>query len=211
MSTTGPANTQAAAADPAVVARLALSAALFGAGVTALVVGFADGTMGLVAAGVVCWAVNGGLLAALALRRKSRGLSPLPVSDRTPTYALARVESRKAGASDTGDIPVRFDLTVAPDDAAAYRLVFHQTINLLDATDLKNGATVVVRYPSDQPWAARLVVDPPAPWADRAAAETVESAPEDTRVAIPTPPLTTWLPPLTALAAGVALVLALAP
>ncbi|WTW96307.1 hypothetical protein OG216_24360 [Streptomycetaceae bacterium NBC_01309] len=168
-----------------------------GPGAAALLRGFVSG--GLVGAAVACFvvgpvtdrmnllAVGGGLIAAnillLALPRAVRRRSTPPRPG--PQLALGRIESRRALSSESGDIPVEFVLTVAPDDAPAYRAKFTQAINLVDIPDYKPAGIVVVEYRPDQPWKVEIVTAPAAEWVRRAREEAVDSAPESTLAAPP--------------------------
>lgn len=102
-----------------------------------------------------------------------------------PVLALARIESRRAVSSEMADIPVEFVLTVAPDDDRAYRVKIRQDINLVDIPDYKPRGTIVVRYRPDRPWDVTIVTEPDGRWADRAASEAIDSAPEATLAEAP--------------------------
>ncbi|WP_436771905.1 hypothetical protein [Yinghuangia sp. YIM S09857] len=157
-----------------------VSSGLLGAAVACFVVGPVTGRTGLLA-------VGGGLVAAVVLLlvvRKAvrRGSTPPPAG---PRRALARIESRRALSSESGDIPVEFVLTVAPDDAPAYRAKFTQDINLVDIPDYRPAGIVVVEYRPDRLWKVEIVTEPDAGWARRAREESVDSAPESTLATVP--------------------------
>lgn len=92
------------------------------------------------------------------------------------------IESLQAEVVATSDVPVRFDLTVAPDDAAAYRVEFTQDINVVELPDYRPRGVLVVQYPPDKPWRVRIVKRPTPDWEERAAEARLDSAPESTRV-----------------------------
>ncbi len=96
-----------------------------------------------------------------------------------PRVALAKIESLRAGGTETGDVPVRFDLTVAPHGEPSFRTEARLDVNLVDLPGYRPGDVLVVAYPPDRPWKARIV-EPDAEWARRAAGATLASAPEST-------------------------------
>ncbi len=99
--------------------------------------------------------------------------------------ALALIESRRATGGETADVPVEFVLSVAPDDAPAFRIKARESINLVDLPDYKPRGILVVEYRPARPWMVEIVTDPTPEWARRAAEETVDSAPESTMVEDP--------------------------
>ncbi|WP_409180040.1 hypothetical protein F9C11_26370 [Amycolatopsis sp. VS8301801F10] len=99
-----------------------------------------------------------------------------------PTVALARIESLRAGGTETGDLPVDFDLTVAPDDAPSHRAAATHTVNLVDLPSYRKGDVLVVSYPPDRPWKVKIVASPPPEWQRRAADAVIEPAAESTLV-----------------------------
>ncbi|MEU6849887.1 hypothetical protein ABZ901_08150 [Actinacidiphila alni] len=106
--------------------------------------------------------------------------SDKPVVERRK--ALAMIESRRAtSAGESADIPVAFDLTVAPDERPAYRVNTDETINLVDIPDYKVRGIVVVEYRVDKPWEVALVTEPDAEWSRRRAEAVLDSAPESSR------------------------------
>ncbi|RSN29013.1 hypothetical protein DMC61_21070 [Amycolatopsis sp. WAC 04169] len=102
-----------------------------------------------------------------------------------PVIALAKIESLRAGGTETGDIPVYFDLTVAPDGLATYRLKVTHSINLVDLPNYRPGDVLVVRYPPDRPWKAEVVERLSPEWERRVAEAVIESAPESSLVREP--------------------------
>ncbi|WP_433893813.1 hypothetical protein [Streptomyces sp. CA-111067] len=94
--------------------------------------------------------------------------------------ALAMIESRRATDGEMADVPIRFDLTVAPDGQPAYRVEFTQPINLVDIPAYQERRVVVVEYPADKPWSVRIVTSPDPEWERRAAVASIDSAPPST-------------------------------
>ncbi|MGC0423457.1 hypothetical protein [Embleya sp. AB8] len=113
--------------------------------------------------------------------RLQRARNPQPAA----RLALAVIESRRAVGGETGDIPVQFELTVAPDERPAYRVKMRQHINLADIADYRVRGVVVVEYRPDEPWEVTIVTAPTEQWARRAATESVDSAPPSPTVAGP--------------------------
>ncbi|WP_327269057.1 hypothetical protein OG233_16395 [Streptomyces sp. NBC_01218] len=149
---------------------------LSGGALTALVVGVILRSTALFCAGLGAVAAAALLVAVPArVRRRRKGL---PVR-RT---ALARIENRRATHGEFADVPVRFDLTVAPDGAPAYRVVVHEAVNLVDLPQYPQGAIVVVTYDEAEPWAVELDRRPTGEWARRAAGARIDTAPGHTRV-----------------------------
>jgi hypothetical protein len=101
-----------------------------------------------------------------------------------PRVALAKIESLRAGGTETGDVPVRFVLTVAPHGEPSFRVEIGHHVNLVDLPGFRPGDVLVVEYPPDRPWRARIA-PPDAEWARRAAGATLASAPESTVVRAP--------------------------
>lgn len=102
-----------------------------------------------------------------------------------PRVALARIESLRAGGTETGDLPVEFVLTVAPDGEPAHRATATRTVNLVDLPNYRKGDVLVVAYPPERPWKVRLVDNPTPEWQRRAAEAVIEPAPESALVAPP--------------------------
>ncbi|MFI9103378.1 hypothetical protein ACIGXA_22930 [Streptomyces fildesensis] len=165
---------------PVVLIRGFVAAGVAGAAVACVVVGIAIGNVAL-------WCVGGGLLvltvaAMTVVGRLKRARTP----PREKLRALAMIESRRATSGESADVPIRFVLTVAPDDRAAYRVEFSQSINLVDVPDYRPRGIVVVEYPADEPWAVRIITEPDQEWAARAAEALLDSAPESSLVKDPT-------------------------
>ncbi|MFJ1757158.1 hypothetical protein [Kitasatospora sp. NPDC088134] len=74
-------------------------------------------------------------------------------------------------------VPVRFVLTVAPDDAPARRVEIRQDVHVSALPDHRPRDIVVVRYPPDRPWQVRIVTRPTPEWEQRAAEARLDSAP----------------------------------
>ncbi|TCO64594.1 hypothetical protein [Actinocrispum wychmicini] len=100
------------------------------------------------------------------------------------TTALAKIESLRALGSDSGDMPVRFVVTVAP-DGPPFRAEITLNVNLVDLPTYKPGNILVVDYPTDRPWHARILTEPTPEWERRAANAVLESAPESALVKEP--------------------------
>ncbi|MFI1577054.1 hypothetical protein [Embleya sp. NPDC020630] len=128
--------------------------------------------VGLFLFNMAAWAVRGRLQEARDVRAPAR-------------LALAVIESRRALGSDTADIPVEFELTVAPDERTAYRVKMRQDLNLVDIPDYRPRGVVVVEYRPDDLWDVKLVTEPTEEWARRASVETVDSAPVSAMVEAP--------------------------
>ncbi|MEW2519814.1 hypothetical protein [Actinacidiphila alni] len=148
---------------------------LLGATIAALVCGLVIGRPALWGPGA------GGVgLFLLAASGVFEPKSDKPVVERRK--ALAMIESRRATSTgESADIPVAFDLTVAPDERPAYRVNTDETINLVDIPDYKVRGIVVVEYRVDKPWEVALVTEPDAEWSRRRAEAVLDSAPESSR------------------------------
>ncbi|WP_371634646.1 hypothetical protein OG988_00890 [Streptomyces zaomyceticus] len=164
---------------PVVLARRFLTGGVVGTSPAALVVGGIVENVPLLVTGLVLPAVYGLLFFLAGTPRRAREAAVVP---RT---ALATIESLEAVRGDPSDIPVRFELTVAPDDGPAYRVEITQDINLVDLSDYRPRGVVVVQYPPDRPWRVRIVKRPTPEWEGRAASARVDSAPGTVRVAAP--------------------------
>lgn len=92
--------------------------------------------------------------------------------------ALAVIENRQALNGDSRDVPVVFELGVAPDEGPAFRVRIRQSMDLTELVDHPVHRTVVVTYPRDRPWDARIVTGPSPEWARRAAEGTGGPAPD---------------------------------
>ncbi|MEU6606580.1 hypothetical protein ABZ922_16240 [Streptomyces shenzhenensis] len=164
---------------PVALARGFLTGGVVGTSLAALVVGGITENAPLFATGLVLPAIYGLLFFLAGVPRRVREAAVVP---RT---ALAMIESLKAVGGESSDIPVRFELTVAPDDRPAYRVEITQDINLVDLPDYRPRGVVVVQYPPDRPWRVRIVKRPTPEWEDRAASARLDSVPGTARVAAP--------------------------
>ncbi|MER6813664.1 hypothetical protein ABT299_30720 [Spirillospora sp. NPDC000708] len=165
--------------SPAALARGFLTGGVVGTSLAALVVGAIVENEPLFVTGAVL-PVGYGLLFFLAgMPRRAREAAVVP---RT---ALAMIEDLEAIGGESSDVPVRFELTVAPDDGPAYRVKITQGINLVDLSDYRPHGVVVVQYPPDRPWRVRIVKRPTPEWEERAASALFDSAPRTARVAAP--------------------------
>ncbi|MCZ4095198.1 MULTISPECIES: hypothetical protein [Streptomyces] len=167
-------------AGPVALVRGFLAAGVAGAAVACVVVGIVIGNVAL-------WCVGGGLLVLTVVVMTVAGrLKRARTPPQEKRRALAMIESRRATSGESADVPIRFVLTVAPDDRAAYRVEFSQPINLVDVPDYRPRGIVVVEYPADEPWAVRIITEPDQEWAARAAEALLDSAPESSLVKDPT-------------------------
>ncbi|WP_406633287.1 hypothetical protein [Amycolatopsis sp. WGS_07] len=96
--------------------------------------------------------------------------------------AVARIESLRAGGTETGDLPLDLVLTVAPDGAPSHRVAATHTVNLVDLPSYRKGDVLVVSYPPDRPWKVEILSDPTPEWQRRAANAVIEPAHESTLV-----------------------------
>ncbi|MDX3241659.1 hypothetical protein [Streptomyces sp. ME18-1-4] len=158
-------------ATPADLASGFLTGGVIGASLTSFISGCVVEKASLIVVGLVLPAVHGLLFFLCTLPRRAREAAVVP---RT---ALAVIESLEAVGGETSDIPVRFELSVAPDDAPAYRVQIRQDINLVELPDYRPRGIVVVAYPPDRPWKVRIVKRPTPEWEDRAAGARLDSAP----------------------------------
>lgn len=156
---------------PADLALGFLTGGVIGASLTAFISGCVVEKTPLIVLGLVMPAVHGLVLFGATLPRRAREAAVVP---RT---ALAVIESLEAVGGETSDVPVRFELTVAPDEAPAYRVEIRQDINLVELPDYRPRGVVVVEYPPDRPWKTRIVKRPTPEWEERAAGAQVDSVP----------------------------------
>ncbi|GAB3078878.1 hypothetical protein [Micromonospora schwarzwaldensis] len=156
---------------PADLARGLVTGGVIGASLTAFIGGCVVGRAPLIVTGLVLPTVYGLVLFLAALPRRAREAAVVP---RT---ALAVIESREAVGGETSDVLVRFELSVAPDDAPAFRVEIQQDINVVELPEYRPRGVVVVQYPPDRPWKTRIVKRPTPAWEERAAVSRVDSAP----------------------------------
>lgn len=174
--TTAPAPTHH---TPVALARGFLTGGVIGVTSAALVVGFVIESVPLLVTGLVLPVVYGVLLRLAGAPRRAREAAVVPHT------ALAMIESLRAGSSESGDIPIGFVLTVAPDDGPAFRVEITQDVNLVDLPDYRPRGILVVEYPPDRPWRTRIVKRPTPRWESRAAGALIDSAPESALVRSP--------------------------
>lgn len=100
---------------------------------------------------------------------------------------LAKIEASRA-VGEGPDIPLRLDLTIAPDGSSGYRVEADVTVNLMDLDNYRVGRTVVAAYDPERPWRVEIPRTAPSfDWADRAANAAIDSAPIENRVTKPRP------------------------
>ncbi len=188
-----------------VLARGFLAGGVIGASLACLVVGVVVESGPLVGTGVGVSAVCGLLLFLTGVRRRSREAAV------APRVALAMIESLEVEDSSepSSDVSVRFDLTVAPDDAPAYRVEITQNINVVDLPDYRPRGVLVVRYPPDTPWRVRIVKRPTPEWEQRVAGARLDSAPGPVMVSEPSAGGTSCFVTLLGLLLGAAVVVVL--
>ncbi|MEV7548562.1 hypothetical protein AB0N89_02940 [Amycolatopsis sp. NPDC089917] len=164
---------------PVALARGFLTGVIIGTTLCAFVVGIVIEYAPLIVTGVglpfAYWILS--YLAGAPRRAREAAIAPVT--------ALAKIESLRAGGTETGDIPVDFDLTVAPDGAATHRVEITHGVNLVDIPDYRPGGILVVQYPPDRPWKARIAERLSPEWERRVAGAVIESAPESSLVREP--------------------------
>ncbi|MFD5463699.1 hypothetical protein ACFWIQ_12890 [Kitasatospora sp. NPDC127059] len=157
--------------SPAGLALGVLTGGVIGASLAALIGGCAVGRASLIVLGVALPAAYGLVLLLAALPGRAREAAVVP---RT---ALALIEGLEAVGGAGSDVPVRFELTVAPDGAPAFRVEIRQDVNLVELSDFRPRGIVVVEYPPDRPWKGRIVRRPTPEWEQRALGVRLDSAP----------------------------------
>ncbi|MFJ8434888.1 hypothetical protein ACIQ9P_26665 [Kitasatospora sp. NPDC094019] len=158
-------------AAPVDLARGFLTGGVIGAAAAAFVVGCVLGRVPLIAAGPVLLAAYALLFRLAGAPRRAREGSLAPLT------ALALIDARELRKGEETDVPVRFDLTVAPDRAPAFRIRITQDVHVSELTDYRVGTVLVVRYPPERPWLVRIVKRPTPAWEERAAGAVLEPAP----------------------------------
>ncbi|WP_329342948.1 hypothetical protein OG866_41715 [Streptomyces sp. NBC_00663] len=156
---------------PADLALGFLTGGVIGASLTAFISGCVVEEASLIVSGLALPAVYGLVLFLATLPRRAREAAVVP---RT---ALAVIESLEAVGGEASDVPVRFELSVAPDDAPGFRVEIRQDVNLVELADYRPRGIVVVEYPPDRPWKVRILRRPTPQWEERAAGARVDSAP----------------------------------
>ncbi|MFB6652271.1 hypothetical protein ACFCZ4_10495 [Streptomyces microflavus] len=159
--------------------RLTVVSAVTGGALAALVVA-------VIIKDVPVFLTGGGVLVVLILIGVVAGRRS-PAGEEPPAgrIALARIEDLRATSGESADVPVKFRLTVAPDDRPAYRVKIEQHINLVDIPAYRPRGIAVVEYHPDEPWKVLIVTRPTAEWSRRAEEAEIDSAPESTLVVSP--------------------------
>ncbi|MER7771519.1 hypothetical protein [Kitasatospora sp. NPDC096140] len=158
-------------ATPVDLARGFLTGGVVGVSLAAFVVGCTLGKVPLIVAGPALLAAYGLLFRLAGAPRRARE------GALAPRTALALIDALEVQKGEETDVPVRFDLTVAPDRAPAFRIRITQDVHVSELRDHRAGAVLVVRYPPDRPWLVRIVKRPTPEWEERAAGAVLESAP----------------------------------
>lgn len=164
---------------PVALARGFLTGGVIGAALCAGVTGVVIESVPVFLAGLGLPLGYGVLFYVAGIPRRAREAAVVP------RVALARIESLRAGGTETGDVPLTLVLTVAPEAAPSFRVETTHHVNLVDLPRYRVGDVLVVEYPPEQPWRAEVVPRPAAEWARRAAETVVEPAPESTLVQRP--------------------------
>ncbi|WP_414938622.1 hypothetical protein [Amycolatopsis sp. cmx-11-51] len=164
---------------PVALVRGLLAGIVIGTALCAFVVGIIIEYVPLIIAGLGLPLVYGILLYLAGAPRRAREAAVVPV------VALAKIESLRAGGTETGDVPVDFVLTVAPDGAATHRVEIQHGVNLVDIPNHRPGNIIVVQYPPDRLWKAKIVERLSPEWERRVAEASIESAPESSLVQEP--------------------------
>ncbi|MBS2539582.1 hypothetical protein KGQ20_43260, partial [Catenulispora sp. NF23] len=153
-----------------------LTSVVAGAALTAFISGCVAGRVMLIVVGLVLLPAYG-LLYYLAVLPRLIREAPTGVP-RTVT-ALAMIESLEAvgGADEAGDVAVRFELSVVPDEEPGFRVEFREYINLVALPRYQPRGIVVVRFPRDRPLKVRILTKPTSEWAERAATAALDSVP----------------------------------
>ncbi|MEU9077657.1 hypothetical protein ACFYUY_08250 [Kitasatospora sp. NPDC004745] len=156
---------------PADLALGFLTGGVIGASLTAFISGCVVGKTLLIVLGLALPTAYGLAFVLATQPRRAREAAVVP---RT---ALALIEDREVSGSEASDVPVRFELSVVPDDAPAFRVELRQDVNRVELADYRPRGVVVVEYPPDRPWKGRLVRRPTPQWEERAAGALLDSVP----------------------------------
>ncbi|WP_181771330.1 hypothetical protein [Amycolatopsis pittospori] len=162
----------AARYGPVALFRGFLAGAVIGTTLCAFIVSIIIETVPLLLASLSLPVVYGVFFFLAGMPRRAREAAIVPL------VALAKIESVRAGGTETGDVPVDLDLTVAPDGAATFRTKITHSVNLVDLSEYRTGRVLVIEYPPDRPWKAKVVQRPSPDWERRVADAIIESAPE---------------------------------
>ncbi|MEV7284354.1 hypothetical protein AB0O01_07270 [Streptomyces sp. NPDC093252] len=188
---------------PLALVRGFLTGGVIGGSLASLVVGVIIEKVPLFVAGLAVPLVYGLLLYLPGARRRARE------AEVPPRIALAGIESRERVGEGDSEVPVRFDLTVAPDDAPAYRVEITHHVNLVELPDHRPGGVLVVQYPPDRPWRVEVVRRPTPEWEARAADARIDSAPGPAMLSEPPESAAGGCAGLLALLLGAALIILL--
>ncbi|MFE3878153.1 hypothetical protein ACFXPX_27615 [Kitasatospora sp. NPDC059146] len=148
-----------------------LTGAVIGASLAGFVSGCVLGRTSLIVLSLALPAAYGLVAFLASLPRWGREAAAVPVR------ALALIEEREAVRGESSDVPVQFELSVVPDGAPGFRVGIRQEINLVELPDYRPGGIVVVEYPPDRPWKARIVKRPTPEWERRVAGARLDSVP----------------------------------
>jgi hypothetical protein len=118
-------------------------------------------------------------LLAAAERRRVAGKG----SGRTER-APARIES-SAAVGEGPNLPLRLDLTVAPETGPAFRVEAHAAVNIMDLDRFRAGGTVLVEYDPERRWDVRVRHQTGGDRAGRLALVKIDSVPPAARVTRP--------------------------
>ncbi|MFI6156402.1 hypothetical protein ACIBCA_27365 [Kitasatospora sp. NPDC051170] len=164
---------------PAAFAWSFLTGGVVGGSLAALVVGSVVDRPPLFVAGLVVPVVYGVLVRLAGAPGRAREAAVVPCT------ALAVIEELAADRDERSDASVRFELSVVPDDGPAHRVAVKQDINLVDLPRYQPRGVVVVQYPPDRPWRAKIVKRPTPEWEERAASARLDSVPGPATVVAP--------------------------
>lgn len=156
---------------PVALTRGFLTGAVIGASPAAFVVGIVIERVPLIITALALPTVYFLLLFLAGAPRRAREAAIAPHT------ALAMIESLQAKETEDSDVSVQFDLTVAPDDAPAYRVEITQAINVAYLPDYQPGGVIAVRYPPDRPWLVSIVKRPTPQWEERLIGARLDSVP----------------------------------
>ncbi|WP_052434536.1 hypothetical protein [Streptacidiphilus melanogenes] len=138
----------------------------------------------VVSANLAPWTGIGAFALLFAGRR--RRLATVTAAVEPPRWetVMARIESVRA-VGDGPDVPLRLDLTVAPEGRSGCRVETTAVVNLMDLDDFRVGRTIVVDHDGAHPWEVRVHPRPPAGFAGQVTSTRIDSAPPETRVSAP--------------------------
>ncbi|SEF38422.1 hypothetical protein SAMN05421837_12153 [Amycolatopsis pretoriensis] len=164
---------------PAALLRGSLGGGVSGATLSAFITGIVLERVPLILLSLGLPLVYGVLLFLAGMPRRAREAAVVP------HVALAKIESLRAGGTETGDVPVDLVITIAPGYEPSFRTGITHHVNLVDLPRYRTGDILVVEYPPDRPWQAKVVPPPTAEWERRVADAVVQPAPESSLVQEP--------------------------